>query len=275
MKKKKKALHMKKLFFLPPFQTNCTITTNCATLEKQLRLKYGSYLSNTPAPTHYSISALRTENGYTVQTPVGTLQSDTALYEIDHFLFERTVYDPHIWALHGAAVEWNKQCHLFLAATTSGKTTLTSYLCSNGFGYLTDDCILLDRQSLCVHPYATPLQLRRGGVEVLTHYDTLPTKMTALEEGSRLERLVYTPSNVPQRPVPLASIFFMERTENENALIEMNATERITALMQAPITNYAVTGEYLRFLSGLSQKAPCYRLRYYDMNYVKELIQNG
>ena len=266
---------MKKLFFLPPFQATCSITTNCTVLEKQLYLKYGSYLSNTPAPTHYAISALRTEKGYIIQTPEGTLQSDTALYEIDHFLFDHTVYDSRILALHGGAVEWKEKCCLFLAATTSGKTTLTSYLCSNGFGYLTDDCILLDRQSLCVHPYATPIQLRCGGVEVLKRYSALPNELKALEEGTALDRMVYTPSNVPQRPVPLASIFFRERTENENALIEMNATERITALMQAPITNYAVTGEYLRFLSGLSQKAPCYRLRYYDMNYVKELIQNG
>ena len=41
--------------------------------------------------------------------------------------------------------------------------------------------------------------------------------------------------------------------------------------MKAPITQYAVNGEYLQFLSRLA-KTNCFRLKYCDMNYVKELL---
>ena len=266
---------MKKIFLISPFQTNYTIITNCTVLEKQLHLKYGNYISKTPTATNHTIHAIKTKNGYTIETPGISFNSNYPLYEIDKYVFDHTEYDPHVLALHGAAVEWKGKCHLFLAATTSGKTTLTSYLCENGFGYLTDDCILLDQQSLCVHPFATPIQLRSGGVEVLKRYNALPSKLERLEEGNTLVRYVYTPSNIPSKAVPLANIFFIERTEDENALLDMSTTERITALMKSPITNYPITGDYLRFLSTLAQKIPCYRLRYCDMNYVKELIQNG
>ena len=266
---------MKTLFLIPQYQTTCTVKTNCALLEKQLMLKYGSYLSLSSAPTDYTIRATKTENNYTIETPTENFESDSPLHEIDKFLFDHTEYDPHILALHGAAVEWKGKCHLFLAATTSGKTTLTSYLCQKGFGYLTDDCILLDRQSLCVHPFATPIQLRSGGVDVLKRYNALPSKLERLEEGNTLLRYVYTPSNIPSKAVPLANLFFIERTDDENALMEMSTTERITGLMRSPITNYPITGDYLRLLSNLSKSIPCYRLRYHDMNYVKELIQNG
>ena len=266
---------MKTLFLTPPYQTTCAIDTNCVLLEKQLALKYGAYISVQSAPTNHMIRVTKTENGYTIKTPTEIFVSDSPLYEIDKYLFDHTEYDPRILALHGAAVEWNGKCHLFLAATTSGKTTLTSYLCHNGFCYLTDDCILLDRKKLCVHPFATPIQLRSGGAEVLKHYNALPSNLERLEEGDNLVRYVYTPNNIPSKAVPLANIFFIERTENENDLMEMSTTERITALMKSPITNYPITGDYLRFLSTLAQKIPCYRLRYRDMNYVKELIQNG
>lgn len=266
---------MKTLFLTPPYQTTCAIDTNCVLLEKQLALKYGAYISVQSAPTNHMIRVTKTENGYTIKTPTEIFVSDSPLYEIDKFLFDHTKYDPRVLALHGAAVEWDGKCHLFLAATTSGKTTLTSYLCQDGFGYLTDDCILLDRQNLCVHPLATPIQLRSGGAEVLKHYNALPSNLERLKEGDNLVRYVYTPNNIPSKAVPLANIFFIERTEDENALLDMSTTERITALMKSPITNYPITGDYLRFLSTLAQKIPCYRLRYCDMNYVKELIQNG
>ena len=65
----------------------------------------------------------------------------------------------------------------------------------------------------------------------------------------------------------------MERTENANDLSFLSTNESIAALMQAPITPYPVTGDYLRFLARLAHVG-CYRLRYSDMAYVKELIQN-
>ena len=66
------------------------------------------------------------------------------MLELDEIIFDNTNYDRRIFALHGAAVEWKGKGYLFLAATASGKTTLASYLTSQGFGYITDDCILLD-----------------------------------------------------------------------------------------------------------------------------------
>ena len=89
------------------------------------------------------------------------------MLELDEIIFDNTNYDRRIFALHGAAVEWKGKGYLFLAATASGKTTLASYLTSQGFGYITDDCILLDRVDFQVYPCHTLLHLRDGGVDVL------------------------------------------------------------------------------------------------------------
>ena len=43
--------------------------------------------------------------------------------------------------------------------------------------------------------------------------------------------------------------------------------------MKAPITDYTVNGEYIRFISRLAATA-CYELFYSDMAYVAQVIQN-
>ena len=96
-----------------------------------------------------------------------TIENASGILAIDEIISNNTEYDNSIFALHGAAVEWNGKAILFLASTTSGKSTLTSYLTKNGFGYITDDCILLDRTSCDIHPYSTPIYLRDGGLEIL------------------------------------------------------------------------------------------------------------
>ena len=241
-------------------QNACRILLNSTQSIRPFQLKYGTYFEAEPpldiTPTH----------------DVDVSASTTPLYDIDRYLFEHATYDESIYALHGAAVEWHGKAYLFLAATTSGKTTLTSYLTSRGFGYLTDDCILLRRSDFYVHPYATPIQLRDGGLEVLRAYDTIPKHLELLEEPNSWRRFVYTPSHCITEPLPLARIFFIQRTEDENTLIPMKSTERMTSLMKAPITNYRVDGDYLRLISRLA-KVDCHILRYCDMNYVKELIQ--
>lgn len=265
---------MKKIFLCLPMQSTFSIPTNSETLIHLLKLKYGKYLVEEAFDADYSIDIIQNENQYNFSSELYSGITTSPLSELDRYIFDHTTYDDKVFALHGGVVEWQQNAYLFLAPTTSGKTTLTSYLTSRGCGYLTDDCILLGRADFTIHPCSTPIQLRDGGAEVLKRYQALPTDLQLLEEGTTFRRWVYTPKNCIEKAISLKRIFFIERTENENALVYMNTTERITALMKSPITNYQVNGDYLRFLSRLA-KADCHILRYCDMNFVKELIQNG
>ena len=265
---------MKKILLSLPNQYPTVIFTNVKSLPSFLRLKFGKYVTDKEIPSLEEIHIWEDNGVCTFTAKEDSHTTENPLTELDRYLFEHPTYDASVLALHGAAVEWQGGANLFLAATTSGKTTLTSYLTSFGCGYLTDDCILLDRSTFLVHPCTTPIQLRDGGLEVLKAYQAAPKNLQLLEEAHALRRWVYTPKNSIEAKIPLKRIFFIERTENENGLIDMSTTERITALMKSPITNYSVTGDYLRLLARLA-KIDCHILRYCDMRYVKELIQNG
>ena len=53
----------------------------------------------------------------------------------------------------------------------------------------------------------------------------------------------------------------------------MTTTEKLAELLHSPITPYPITSEYLKLLSRLA-KEDCVRLKYSDMAYAAEVIQN-
>lgn len=264
---------MKNVLISPPFQTPFKITTNCDDLVRFLKLKYGKYLTASWSHDAKNITAIKKGDSYSITFSNKMVQDKSGVLAIDEIMFNNTTYDPNIFAIHGAAVEWQGKAYLFLASTTSGKSTLTSYLTSKGFGYITDDCILLDRTSFAIYPYPTPIHLRDGGMDILKRCHAQPGSVDILDDQS-IKRYVYTPSNCVDAPTALEKIFFIRRTTDENRIFSMDTTSRITALMKSPITPYPVTPEYLSFLSKLSRK-DCFSLDYCDMNFVAGVIQNG
>ena len=258
---------MKHLTFVPPFQTTFNITTNCNELIRLLKLKYGKYMiAFCQSNDTKNIVTVKKGHLYDIEFENKIINSESGILAIDDIIFNHTVYDKTIFALHGAAVEYNGKAYLFLASTTSGKTTLTSYLTSNGFGYITDDCILLDRKTFEVYPYNTPIHLRDGGVEVLKRFNALPSQLEILDDGY-IKRYIYTPKNSVDKSLPVEKIFFINRTEKDNILEDLDTTSRMSSLMHAPITVYTITPEYLKFISSLS-KTNCCKLCYCDMDFV-------
>lgn len=255
----------------PPFQTAYTVRTDCDTVARLFELQYGQYIH--PAfDTTYDFTATRQHEGYTVTQGEHVWQTDSAFDLIEAYMHGQKQFDERILALHGTAVEHEGRAFLFLAATGGGKTTLAAYLTSEGHGYLTDDCILIDRETLAVYPCTSPIHLREGGMKVLRYATDSPPE-TELMVSRADRRHVYTPSVVVSKPLPLGGIFFIARTE-ENRLIPMTTTERMMYLLKSPITVYPINKEHLTLIGRLAA-VPCHKLYYSDMAFVKEVIHRG
>lgn len=258
---------------LLPFQTSFSIKTDCSQLVNSLTVKYGKYSHYRNCLTDHTITVIKKDTVYDVSFFNDIFVTDAPLRKVEDIMYDNRKYDENIFAVHGGAVEFNNGAYLIVAATTSGKTTLTSYLTANGCGYITDDCILIDRNSFEVHPFNTPIHLRGGGYEVLKKLELAPEQFEFLDDVS-FRRYVYTPKDCVIQPIPLKKIFFIERTKNINNSQNMSTTERLTALLKSPIINYKLDANYLSFISKLAQ-IPCEKLYYYDMGFVFEVIKNG
>ena len=264
---------MRHINILAPYQTSFTIKTNCNNLINSLILEHGKYAKSCTGTTNCCITAIKNDAAYTISFKNETFVTDTPLKKIKDIMYENRTYNENIFAIHGGAVAYNNKAYLIVASTTSGKTTLTSYLTSNGLGYITDDCILVDKNDFNVYPFNTPIHLRGGGYNVLKKLGVVSDELQLLDDIS-IKRYVYTPKKCITHSLPIEKIFFINRTENRNNTAIMNTTEKITSLLKSPITNFKMDADYLLFISELS-KIPCEKLYYRDMDFVLEVIKNG
>lgn len=255
-----------------PYQTSYAILTDCLVLAKQLGHKFGSFLSEKITKVDYRLVVSRTPSSYLLDDGNSVSIVPDPLRAIEDFIFDHTIYDDSVFAIHGAAVAYRNHAYLFPAATMSGKTTLTAYLTMHGFDYLTDDCILISREDLSIIPHPTPLHLREGGLEVLRRYYSSPLSLKHVGAGDS-SRYTYMPNNAIHHPLPLGGILFITRTAQENALLDISINERMIALMRNPITQYPITGEYVRFVARLAQQR-CFDLHYCDMKYVEQVLHD-
>ena len=79
-----------------------------------------------------------------------------------HDLNRRAVEGADLLRFHAGGVEYRRVGLILPAGTESGKTTLVAGLVRAGFGYLTDEAVALDRDTLMIRPYPKPLSLDRG-----------------------------------------------------------------------------------------------------------------
>ena len=70
-------------------------------------------------------------------------------------------------ALHAGGVAWADQAMLLVGKSRSGKSTLTAALLGEGWDYLSDDMILMERDSLNAKSMPCSLGIKPGGWELL------------------------------------------------------------------------------------------------------------
>lgn len=253
-------------------KTKFKISSNDEQLIKYLRTKYSAQAIPIPGYDYKCIvveqncgstNLLYDNKKYITQNP---------LVDICNLMYAEKEFDVNIFAVHGAAVEYNKQAYIFLAQTYAGKSTLTAFLALNGLSYITDDCVLINNKTLKIVPDFTPISLREGGRQVLSDIG-YPTHEFDVLEYPPLTEYAYTPQKITGKPIGIGGIFFIKRSD-QNSLASMSCSERMLLLLKSPITNYTLNEEYIQFIKELSS-FPCYKLCYSDMEYVLEIITNG
>lgn len=255
----------------PFHKPNIIIKTNCAEIIKQISSFYGKYASLVYTNDGMEMEIRRYHFIYEMIYNEEIIITASPLQEISRIAFQQTTFDDSVFALHAAAVEYKGKAHVFIASTTSGKTTLTAYLTMLGMGYITDDCVMLDKESLQLYPFCIPLHLRDGGIKVLDNYKIKIPQIELVEDNS-LQRYVYTPQNCVNKLLEIAEIYFIERSKNQNLITDMTTSKAIEQLMKSPIIPYKISGEHIRLLSRIAAIG-CKNLVYSDMNFVKQIIE--
>ena len=150
-----------------------------------------------------------------------------------------------VWCLHASAVLKGGQAILFLGASGDGKSTLAAYLneaAPGGWRRLADDIL--------------PCMLAGGLPFARPHFPQL--KLSPEER--------YPPTADEAVPVGAVVVLRPTRESAEITLEPLVATAAVKALAEQTVAvslfDRALHGAHLRFVAGLVQAVPVYRMRY-------------
>lgn len=254
----------------PCHNIDIAVRTNSIDLSQHIKAYYDPFISLTPQHTTAEIEVLVDNDGIWIRTQKQRYKTDHALQSVINFVYENISINDDMFAMHAAAIEYQGQAYVLAGATGSGKTTLTTYLTSKGFGYITDDCTLISRNTFAITPYLCKIHLRAGGMEVLKS-QCIPVESIFFKHSAEA-RYLYTPQKQMQEPLPLKAILWLNRTKDQNDTQSISSGELMRLLMESAISQNKLSGEHLRFLSRLSSIV-CQKVRYQDMGYVEQVIR--
>lgn len=245
------------------------ITTESIKVAKWLALYYGRYFRPNNAIIKTTIEISETDNKYKITYNNTSTITDSFIKDFSDLLREITVCDSNAFVLHGASIEYRNEAYVFLAPSTGGKTTLTSYLCERKFGYITDDFTIIDKESLIVIPTNKPIHLRLKSLVLLNNTYNLKIKTYNLDDGFT-KRFIYQPNNICVESIPIRSIYFLKRNNETNKISKVPNVEKSIYLLKSLMFSKNVTSDVLS-INKLS-KYPCYILEYSDLGFVEKLI---
>ncbi len=266
----KNAGTIKKYLSLPDRKYDYCIVTDCPELMDTLELLYGGFLGNGAGRDCMELRVYRIgrEEYQVFFEGITDVQNDPIRF-INNTLFENPFFNEDILALHGAAISGGSAAALFLGPTGAGKTTLTAYLVSRGFRYITEDCILINYADELVNPCPLPLHLRDGGAKVLSGNNIVLNYQYV--DYFSLKRYIFTPPNVETGPMPIGAVYFINRDENRNRVYPLKTEEAFIRLIKSPITRYPLRTPYIQALKKIASQ-PCYQLEYTRLSFVEEIV---
>lgn len=156
-------------------------------------------------------------------------------------LFQRGLF-----LLHASSVQVGQEAFCFMGEPGAGKSTTASAFVKHGSRLLSDDltAIAFDKHNC---PYVLPaypqLKIWENTVVGL---DFDPTQLSPVSEG--INKFAMIPElDFPERPVPLAQIFFLHKARNRPALQAVQLTESPVELVRHfPLATHLLYGHALQ-----------------------------
>lgn len=148
--------------------------------------------------------------------------------------------------LHASSVQIGQEAFCFMGEPGAGKSTTASAFVKHGARLLSDDltAIAFDNHN---RPYVLPAypQLKIWENTVLG-LDFNPARLSPISEGINKFALI-PDADFPEKPVPLAQVFFLHKTRNRPALQPVQLTEAPVELVRHfPLATHLLQGQALQ-----------------------------
>lgn len=166
-------------------------------------------------------------------------------------------------ALHAGAVAAGRKSILVAGTSGAGKSTLTAWLVQNGFGYLTDELVVLpsDEQKAAIY-FARPLTIRTDAKHVLdeSHFGARAPIRTGV-------KLLYAGLPQPEQTDPTPGLILFPRFEKDAGLhmAPLSAGSAALRLLENNLNGRNLADGGLSTMAALAEEIPAFSLSYGDI----------
>lgn len=176
--------------------------------------------------------------------------------------------------VHAAAAEFGDSAVLLPAAMESGKTTLVAGLVEAGLGYLTDEVVAVDPETLVVSPYPKALSLDPGSWAVLHHLkpDLDATEASYAGNQWQVDPDTIRPGAVGVRCPPGFVIVPRYEAGSATSVAPLPATEAVAVLAQNSFNLTEHGRVAIESYAAIVRRSRCLRLTVGDLGEACRLV---
>ncbi|MGC8833146.1 MAG: hypothetical protein ACP5R4_03755, partial [Armatimonadota bacterium] len=233
-----------------------TVCTDAGEVAEWLARSFSSMLVSQPRRPSFEVQILRNPDGYRALRDceagpsAGRLLPNIAEVrrEVAIMLMETR---PELLWLHAGAAAKNGAAVLLPGPWGSGKSSIVTSLCTNGWLYLSDDMVGIDTKADTAVPFPITPLVREP---VQTCHPNYPAVKREFRLGKR---------SVCRKPQPITAVVFPEYKQSASA--SLTRCDAITASMKLleDCMNFRQHGERaVAYVAELVKKVPIYQLHY-------------
>ncbi|MCH9693199.1 MAG: PqqD family peptide modification chaperone [Gammaproteobacteria bacterium] len=182
-------------------------------------------------------------------------------------------------AIHAAAVTQQDHCIILPAKSGSGKSTLSAALLAEGFGFCSDDLVMLAGPDLKVVPASFCIGLKSGSWDIAAKRTPAVADLVTHEraDGKSIRYIQPTPrSDFASQHERLSARYLVMPTYDPDCPGEIRPLTSAEALVGLTQSGYDVASqldrELLYRLISWIKGIRCYELRYSDIDYAIDFI---
>lgn len=172
--------------------------------------------------------------------------------------------------LHGGLIGNRENAIGIIAPTKTGKSTLVTYLCINGFDYMSDDYIFIDNHTE-TFDYPTPIILRN--IDMFNTYINsylIDAGYNLIREENNYIIGKFKKKSINNKRKKIKAFLFLVQNGTNN-LVKLTKGESYKKLIHNLKTSENLSNN-MKYCLQLTHNIDCYEVSYVDFDYIKTII---
>ena len=201
--------------------------------------------------------------------------------ELATTLIQQTIY--HLidknkdgMALHAAALSKNGKGVILPGASGRGKTTLSTWLATKGYNYLTDEYVFIRENTNLIQAFSRPPNVKVKGIDALDSYFDVSAHEDQTIQSSQVAMIptrLLNPNNKNEEAVVSLIVFPNYKESSEFELEKLSKARAGLTLMECLVNARNLNGHGFSEATRLVRDTPAYLLTYSSVDQLSGQFQ--